>query len=368
VVNLLEVEPELRDPLPRPMRWNVYPDDFGPRPSAEYEKKLTTLLQQGVATRARILQCEWYDDGRRTELGPSVRARYVYRDQYDRPYIKTIDRGYDAMHCPAGYAAILRRTWRVGGAVTVLYRISDPSNPTVYHELDVRLVNAPPPKRRCPCCRLLSLEAQEFVQCPTCGQHTLKKPSPQNLCPVCGWVSGGDNPCTLVEGQHNFNLFGACHESVLFGARRPPYPEEIDDHRFEVPRLWFVGLSANDYWRGIWNALEPLRSQIGQGWRILIAEYTRSEKPPSRWWWMYEPTEVGFLDWRQSLEANLAPLGSTTEVLHELGDALLEGLMPRLHLLKADMLLESHGTDWSYWFLIKDDSRTVEYRFGRARR
>jgi hypothetical protein len=89
---------------------------------------------------------------------------------------------------------------------------------------------------------------------------------------------------------------------------------------------------------------------------------------PTSWWKMYNPTEVGFIQWRSTFEEALAPLESTATAIRNLCIAMVEGLMPRHFLLDTTNLKEYEPTaDWLYWFLITDEWHVIECRFGKVK-
>ena len=86
-------------------------------------------------------------------------------------------------------------------------------------------------------------------ECLCCGYLTLDRGGRLSLdwmnfgsfenCPVCGWEDDpsahGDesvmtsNGISLIEGQKNFNRFGACLERLRFSVR-PPRSDETPPH------------------------------------------------------------------------------------------------------------------------------------------
>ncbi len=368
MIDLTEIEPELRDPIPRLMRW-----EFEAGMPANYREKVTRLLQHGVATRAYILQCEWFDDGRTDEIGPSIRARYEYYDQDNRQYIKTFEGSYDGWHLalnPSNYYSTLVRTWHVGGYVTVLYPATNPLDSHIYNEMSIKLVSPPPAKQLCPCCGHRTLEPEEFVQCPHCGHYTLKKPASEKVCRVCGWVTDGSNPVSIEQARQNYKLFGRCDEVEIYWEQPQPYPEEIITSRFVPPRIWLVdGLSPDTYREGICEALQPFHAKLNEGWQILIAQHSVDNKfHPTSWWEMYTSTEVGFIQWRSTFEEALASLELPETAIRNLCKAMVEGLMPRHFLLDTTKLKAYEPTaEWLYWFLITDEWRVIECRFGKIK-
>lgn len=367
IIDLMEIEPELRDPIPRPMRW-----EFEADAPENYRKKTTRLLQYGLATRARILQCEWFDDGRMDEIGPSIRARYEYYDQDNRPYVKTFESSYDGWHLALNtsqYYSTLVRTWHVGGYVTVLYPDTNPLHSRIYNELNIRLSSPPPAKQHCLCCGHQTLEPQAFGRCPHCGHFTLKRAASDNPCRVCGWATEGDNPVLIEQARENYRLFGRCDESEISWEQPQPYPEEVNTLRFVPPLIWLVNLTPDTYWEGIWEALQPFHNELKQGWQLLIAQHLNEDKFfPTTWWNMYDPKEIGFIAWRSSFEEALAPLELSDTAVRNLCNALVEGLMPRHYILDTMKLKKYEPiADWSYWFLITDEWRTIECRFGKIK-
>ena len=368
-INLMEIEPELRDPIPRPMRW-----EFQAHAGEDYRREVTRLLQHGIATRARILQCEWFDDGRTDEIGPSIRARYEYYDRDKRRHVKTFEGSYDGWHLglsPTQYYTTLLRTWRVGGYVTVLYPDTNPLDSRLYFDMPIELVSPPPAKQTCPCCGHQTLEAHEFAPCPHCGHLTVKKATVDNSCRVCGWVTGGENPVSVERGRENYKLFGRCDESrdYWYWEQPQPFPEEITAPRFVPPHIWLVSLSPDTNVDGIIEALQPFFNELKQGWQLLISQYQTSKKhPPTTWWNMYYPQEVGFIAWRSSFEEALSSLELPDKAVDNLCNALVEGLMPRNYILDTTLLKKYEPiADWSYWFLIIDKRYTIECRFGKLK-
>ncbi len=72
--------------------------------------------------------------------------------------------------------------------------------------------------------------------CPCCGYETLPERNAYEICPVCYWeddpvqrrdisYSGGANAISLVEGQQNYQRYGASKEHLLVYVRKP-HPHE----------------------------------------------------------------------------------------------------------------------------------------------
>ncbi len=70
--------------------------------------------------------------------------------------------------------------------------------------------------------------------CPCCGYNTLaEKPSgTYQVCEICFWeddpiqfedwnYEGGANKVSLIQGQMNFENFGACEKSMIKNTRKP---------------------------------------------------------------------------------------------------------------------------------------------------
>jgi hypothetical protein len=76
--------------------------------------------------------------------------------------------------------------------------------------------------------------------CPCCGHITFSEPPGScAICPICYWeddalqlafpdLAGGANKCSLLEGQRNYEQFGACEHAMLQHVRKP-LPEEKRD-------------------------------------------------------------------------------------------------------------------------------------------
>ena len=188
-------------------------------------------------------------------------------------------------------------------------------------------------------------------------------------CRVCGWAAEGDNPVPIEQARMNCHLFGRCDEDEVYWEQPQPYPEEINTPRFVPPRIWLVSLTPDTYWEGIWDALQPFHSKFKQDWQLLIAKHPNSDKSsPTAWWDMYNPEETGFIAWRSSFEEALASLEPPDTAVRNLCNALVEGLMPRHYILDTAKLKEYEPVaDWSYWFLITDEWRTIECRFGKIK-
>lgn len=80
----------------------------------------------------------------------------------------------------------------------------------------------------------------ESYFCPCCGFNTLdeKPPGTYQICEICFWeddpiqfndpnYSGGANQVSLIQGQMNFEEFGACNSKMISNTRKP----RIDDIR-----------------------------------------------------------------------------------------------------------------------------------------
>lgn len=70
--------------------------------------------------------------------------------------------------------------------------------------------------------------------CPCCGYDTLneKPPGSYDICSICYWeddpiqfddpsYEGGANRVSLVQGQMNFEMFGACEKDMVKNVTRP---------------------------------------------------------------------------------------------------------------------------------------------------
>ena len=237
--------------------------------------------------------------------------------------------------------------------------------------MPIELISPPPAKQHCPCCGHQTLEAHEFEACPHCGHFTVVKAASDNSCRVCGWAAKGDKPVPVGQARMNYRLFGRCSEDEFYWEQPHPYPEEITTPRFVPPRIWLVNLTPDTYWDGIWEALQPFHDKSQQDWQLLIAQHpnpNRDKSSPTVWWNMYSPKETGFIVWRSSFEEMLAPLELPDTVVHNLCNALIEGLMPRNYILDTTKLKKYEPVaDWSYWFLITDELHTIECRFGKTK-
>ncbi|MGD0900120.1 MAG: CPCC family cysteine-rich protein [Thermoguttaceae bacterium] len=80
----------------------------------------------------------------------------------------------------------------------------------------------------------------ELYPCPCCGYLTLEElPGSFEICPICFWeddivqlafpdLAGGANECSLIEGQGNFALFGACERRSITHVHAPREGESRD--------------------------------------------------------------------------------------------------------------------------------------------
>lgn len=70
--------------------------------------------------------------------------------------------------------------------------------------------------------------------CPCCGYDTLCEPpgGTYNICKICFWeddpiqfndlnYEGGANRVSLIQGQQNFEKFGACEEEMVKNVIKP---------------------------------------------------------------------------------------------------------------------------------------------------
>ena len=78
------------------------------------------------------------------------------------------------------------------------------------------------------------IQARGMFYCPCCGYNTLTEPptGTYNICKICFWeddpiqfkdptYEGGANKASLLQGQMNFERFGACEKNMLKNVRRP---------------------------------------------------------------------------------------------------------------------------------------------------
>src|SRR6266404_5196315 len=73
--------------------------------------------------------------------------------------------------------------------------------------------------------------------CPCCGYDVFGEPPGSfDICPICFWeddvvqlafpdLAGGANKCSLIEGQRNFAMFGACELRIKPHVRAPKESE-----------------------------------------------------------------------------------------------------------------------------------------------
>ena len=66
------------------------------------------------------------------------------------------------------------------------------------------------------------------VACVCCGCLTIEDPGGYEICPVCFWEDGGDDPnhMTLADAKANYARIGAIDESYLSDVRKP-LPDEV---------------------------------------------------------------------------------------------------------------------------------------------
>jgi hypothetical protein len=70
--------------------------------------------------------------------------------------------------------------------------------------------------------------------CPCCGYETLieEPPGTYNICKICFWeddpiqfdeptYEGGANRVSLIQGQKNFEKYGACEKDMVKNVTRP---------------------------------------------------------------------------------------------------------------------------------------------------
>ena len=75
--------------------------------------------------------------------------------------------------------------------------------------------------------------------CPCCGYKTLNEepPGTYNICSICFWeddpyqfkewnYSEGANKVSLIQGQKNFEAFGACDRDMVKNTRKPNKNDE----------------------------------------------------------------------------------------------------------------------------------------------
>jgi hypothetical protein len=90
--------------------------------------------------------------------------------------------------------------------------------------------------------------------CPCCGYKTLiEPPGSHDICAICFWeddivqlafpdCAGGPNKCSLIEGQQNFDEFGACERRVQSHVRTVSNADSRDMQwrRIDVERDQFL--------------------------------------------------------------------------------------------------------------------------------
>jgi len=78
------------------------------------------------------------------------------------------------------------------------------------------------------------IQANGKFYCPCCGYNTLTEPTSgtYNICEICFWeddpiqfndpnYEGGVNRVSLLQGQKNFEIYGACKEDMVKNGTRP---------------------------------------------------------------------------------------------------------------------------------------------------
>lgn len=127
-MSLLEVEPELRVPPPRPMVWA---SRHGIR------QDVHELLVGGVAVRARVTHADTgWESG--CEAGPYYKIEYEY-EYREKTYTSRWGASYDGLHLAYGageYMGWLDGAMREGGTFTVLFLPDAPGKPRVYGTLE----------------------------------------------------------------------------------------------------------------------------------------------------------------------------------------------------------------------------------------
>jgi hypothetical protein len=110
--------------------------------------------------------------------------------------------------------------------------------------------------------------------CPCCGYEVFgEPPGSYDICPICFWeddivqlafpdLAGGANACSLMEGQRNFEVLGACEAAFCANVRAPSAGDrKAAKWRFLDPRVdrylkWNIP-EDNELWQNVMDAKRP---------------------------------------------------------------------------------------------------------------